>query len=314
MSIEGFGPVTDVTAAAARVRPPPDSLVSVLQVDDDAMTTLPGSMFHVTHVTSPAEVSDWLRGRHPAPDARFAGSVAAVVLDLDLGVRATATDASSRAQLGLDALRRLRDDASTVALPVVLYTGELEDRRDLLAVLSAELAGGPLDWFPKRIRRTEPLASRIRVLAEHAAAGATERRPAPAVVPFRTVRPVTVRDKGREVPLTTALLGSEWHRAFWTELRNGEGVVAAARRATDAHDPPPGTLAGLAAVGSRSLPAKTCAAIWRLYRDQQTLSTAGGRPLDVSDPDSGSAQAVLWAVGKFGEVLTHRAAYFAAEE
>jgi len=147
------------------------------------------------------------------------------ILDLSLG-------AGQRD--GLEALHILRRNPATRDLPAMLNTNGLEDQRDLLAVLAAQVNGGAIPVSQKRRADGRYVRDHARRIAHANDADLTW--PLTKAVPgLLNVQEVTWYggDKTAPVSLLAHLLDLPWKRTYWKEMarhRNHQNAAFEARK------------------------------------------------------------------------------------
>ena len=164
------------------------------------------------------------------------------ILDLSLG-------AGQRD--GLQALHILRCGPATRDLPAILNTNGLEDHRDLLAVLAAQLNGGAIPVARKTSTDGPSVRDHARRIA-HANDADLSWPLAKAVPGLLHVQEVFWHggDKATPVSLLAYLLDLPWKRTYWKEMarhRNHQDAAFEARKrhgtlalSTDREIPEPG--------------------------------------------------------------------------
>ncbi|GEM_PF-3344644 len=146
------------------------------------------------------------------------------ILDLSLGVGQ---------RDGLEALHALRQNPDTRDLPAILNTNGLEDHRDLLAVLAAQLNGGAIPVA----RKTSADGPCVRDLARRIAHANDADLPWPLDkrVPglSHVIEVVWDGDRATPVSLLSYLLDLPWKRTYWKEMaqhRNHQDAAFEARK------------------------------------------------------------------------------------
>ena len=166
------------------------------------------------------------------------------ILDLSLG-------AGQRD--GLQALHILRLNPATRDLPAILNTNGLEDHRDLLAVLAAQVNGGAIPVARKTSTDGPAVRDHARRIAH--AHDADLSWPLGKTVPgLLHVREVLWHggDKAAPVSLLAYLLDLPWKCTYWTEMarhRNHQDAAFEARKRHGTLTPPPDS--GAAEPGAR---------------------------------------------------------------
>ena len=146
---------------------------------------------------------------------------------LDLGLGAGQRD-------GLQALHVLRLTPATHDLPAILNTNGLEDHRDLLAVLAAQLNGGAIPVAQKTSTDGSYVRDHARRIAHAHDADLTWplAKAAPGLLHVQEVF-WHGADSGRPVSLLAYLLDLPWKRTYWTEMarhRNHQDAAFEARK------------------------------------------------------------------------------------
>jgi CheY-like chemotaxis protein len=147
------------------------------------------------------------------------------ILDLSLG---------TGQRDGLEALHILRLNPATRDLPAILNTNGLEDHRDLLAVLAAQINGGAIPVARKTSTDGPPVRDHARRIAH--ANDADLSWPLDKAVPgLLQVREVfwCGGDKATPVSLLAYLLDLPWKRTYWKEMarhRNHQNAAFEARK------------------------------------------------------------------------------------
>jgi CheY-like chemotaxis protein len=135
---------------------------------------------------------------------------------------------------GLQALHILRRNPATHDLPAILNTNGLEDHRDLLAVLAAQVNGGAIPVSQKRGDDGPFVRDHARRIAH--ANDADLPWPLTKAVPgLLNAQEVTWygADKAAPVSLLAHLLDLPWKRTYWKEMarhRNHQNAAFEARR------------------------------------------------------------------------------------
>ena len=146
------------------------------------------------------------------------------ILDLSLGAGQPG---------GLQALHLLRSNPATRDLPAILNTNGLEDHRDLLAVLAAQVNGGAIPVA----RKTSSDGPHVRDHARRIAHANDADLPwplakiAPGLLHVQEV--FWYGDKAAPVSLLAYLLDLPWKRTYWTEMarhRNHQDAAFEARK------------------------------------------------------------------------------------
>jgi CheY-like chemotaxis protein len=135
---------------------------------------------------------------------------------------------------GLQALHVLRLNPATRDLPAILNTNGLEDHRDLLAVIAAELNGGAIPLARKTSADGPHVRDHVRRVA-HARDADLPRPLAKAVPGLMHVQEVFWygADKATPVSLLAFLLDLPWKRTYWKEMarhRNHQNAAFEARK------------------------------------------------------------------------------------
>ena len=156
------------------------------------------------------------------------------ILDLSLGAGQPG---------GLRALHTLRLSPATRDLPAILNTNGLEDHRDLLAVLAAQLNGGAIAVARKTSTDGPFVRDHARRIA-HANDADLSWPLAKAVPGLLHVQEVFWHgDKATPVSLLAYLLDLPWKRTYWTEMarhRNHQDAAFEARKRHGTLTPPAG--------------------------------------------------------------------------
>jgi hypothetical protein len=160
------------------------------------------------------------------PDPPYEPELA--ILDLSLG--------PGQANGGLQALEALRRNPATRDLPAILNTNGLDDYRDMLAVIAAQLNGGAIPVAQK----TTPDGPAVREHARRIAHARQAELPWPltkaAPKPLLQVKEVFWHgDKGRPVSLLDYLLDLPWKRTYWKEMDRHKNHADAAYEARKRH-------------------------------------------------------------------------------
>jgi len=147
------------------------------------------------------------------------------ILDLSLGVGQPG---------GLQALHLLRLNPATRGLPAILNTNGLEDHRDLLAVLAAQLNGGAIPVARKTSADGPSVRDHARRIAHANDADLSWplAKPAPGLLHVREVFWYG-GDKAAPVSLLAYLLDLPWKRTYWKEMarhRNHQDAAFEARK------------------------------------------------------------------------------------
>jgi CheY-like chemotaxis protein len=191
---------------------PPGVKGDLLVVDDQSFAfhdwtqRLTDKMLDLRVLTAPSVDALSKLLRDPPPDFR----PVAALIDLDLGPNEPS---------GLEAIRELREHPSTRAIALALNTAALDSpHRELLAVLSAEVAGTPLVMATKQ----NDDVKRLKTFLIYMTTSAPESWPqyvSGGTHGLQVVHPVTVRRvNGTERPLLDLLAGRAWKELFWKEL------------------------------------------------------------------------------------------------
>lgn len=159
------------------------------------------------------------------PDPPYQPELAMLDLDLGTGQRD-----------GLQALYTLRHHPTTANLPAILNTNGLEDFRDLLAVMAAQLNGGAIPVA----RKTSLDGPAVREHARHIAHARQADLPWPltkaAPRPLLHVQEVMWHgDRGKPVSLLDYLLDLPWKRTYWKEMARNKNHAEAAAEARKRH-------------------------------------------------------------------------------
>jgi CheY-like chemotaxis protein len=204
--------------------------IDILVVDDQPdheagwfTTHLPGH--RRLSMESVAELERFLAGQRlpNLPEPPYKPELA--ILDLSLG-------AGQRD--GLQALHILRRDPATRDLPAILNINGLEDQRDLLAVLAAQVNGGAIPVSQKRRADGQYVRDHARRIAHANDADLTW--PLSKAVPgLLNVQEVIwyAGDKTAPVNLIAHLLDLPWKRTYWKEMarhRNHQNAAFEARK------------------------------------------------------------------------------------
>jgi hypothetical protein len=165
-----------------------------------------------------------LRKKLEAPEVPQFRPVAALV-DLMLG--------TSEEESGLEAIRTLRDHPTTRDCVLALNTDVLDSPpRELLAVLSAEAAGGPLPMSTKDDSEMPNLRNLLHTLVSATSPGDRTDHVLRGQHGLRVVHPVTVRRANGEArTLHDLLAGRLWKEVFWKELVRPTSTVSKAHNA-----------------------------------------------------------------------------------
>jgi CheY-like chemotaxis protein len=149
------------------------------------------------------------------------------ILDLSLG-------AGQRD--GLQALHLLRRDSATRHLPAILNTNGLEDHRDLLAVLAAQVNGGAIPVAQKTSGDGAFVRDHARRIAHAGDADLTWplAKAVPGLLPVREVLWYG-GDRATPVSLLDYLLDLPWKRTYWKEMARHRNHQAAAFEARKRH-------------------------------------------------------------------------------
>ena len=154
---------------------------------------------------------------------------------------------------GLQALHVLRRNPATRDLPAILNTNGLDDHRDLLAVLAAQVNGGAIPVARKTSTDGPAVRDHARRIAH--AHDADLSWPLGKTVPgLLHVREVLWHggDKAAPVSLLAYLLDLPWKCTYWTEMarhRNHQDAAFEARKRHGTLTPPPDS--GAAEPGAR---------------------------------------------------------------
>jgi CheY-like chemotaxis protein len=146
------------------------------------------------------------------------------ILDLSLGAGQPG---------GLQALHILRTTPATRDLPAIVNTNGLEDHRDLLAVLAAQINGGAIPVARKTSTDGSPVRDHARRIAHASDADLAWplAKPVPGLLHAQEV--FWHGDKATPVSLLAYLLDLPWKRTYWTEMarhRNHQDAAFEARK------------------------------------------------------------------------------------
>jgi hypothetical protein len=160
------------------------------------------------------------------PDPPYEPELA--ILDLSLG--------PGQPHGGLQALDALRRNPATRDLPAILNTNGLDDYRDMLAVIAAQLNGGAIPVAQKTTSDGPAVREHARRIAHAKQAELPWPLTKAAPKPLLQVKEVFWHgDKGRPVSLLDYLLDLPWKRTYWKEMDRHKNHADAAYEARKRH-------------------------------------------------------------------------------
>ena len=160
------------------------------------------------------------------PDPPYEPELA--ILDLSLG--------RGQPNGGLQALDILRQNPVTRDLPAILNTNGLEDYRDMLAVIAAQLNGGAIPVALKTSSDGPAVREHARRIAHAKQAELPWPLTKAAPKPLLQIKEVFWHgDKGRPVSLLDCLLDLPWKRTYWKEMARHKNHAVAAFEARKRH-------------------------------------------------------------------------------